>query len=171
MLNISELTSTELVDAYNLCQNLLGKTLDSHISKFRDLKTGVSRVTKSKDELTNMYGYASLEKSETNRIIWITEKPLNSVKSTVSSNLKLDEELTVLVDINPKRPTSRAHSTFLLYSVSKTGSEFIQKMLEAGYDRKLALSTLHWDIEHGYISLGEQDHIDPTEDTEAKQPV
>lgn len=69
------------------------------------------------------------------------------------TTLELSHRIEVLVE-NPKRKGSRARSVFDLYRTGQTGEEFVLAVIAAGMDRRVALSNLHWDIDHGFIYLG-----------------
>ena len=70
------------------------------------------------------------------------------------TTLELTHRIEVLVE-NPKRKGSRAHAVFSLYRTGMTGEEFVRAVIAAGHDRRVALSNLHWDLDHGFIHLGE----------------
>lgn len=69
------------------------------------------------------------------------------------TTLELTHRIEVLVE-NPKRKGSRARTVFDLYRTGMTGEEFVVAVIAAGMDRRVALSNLHWDIDHGFIYLG-----------------
>lgn len=69
------------------------------------------------------------------------------------TTLELSHRIEVLVE-NPKRKGSRARMVFDLYRTGATGEEFVQAVIDSGLDRRVALSNLHWDIDHGFIYLG-----------------
>jgi hypothetical protein len=80
------------------------------------------------------------------------------VKSETSvgglSTLELTHRIEVLVE-NPKRKGSRARQVFDLYRTGQTGEEFVQAVIAAGFDRRVALANLHWDLDKGFVFLGE----------------
>lgn len=164
------LTMAQLTTAYNAAQSLLGRTEEDHVKKFRDSKTGVARLEKLREGLVQMHGHAVLREQEDESLSWEVERPSaakpekeQGASRTGATTLDLSAQLHMLVSNNPKRPGSRAFDTFALYekvvgdveaeSVA-TGEHFVKAMVNAGYSRKLALSTLHWDVAHGYICLG-----------------
>lgn len=165
MLNLPEtITNAQLVELYNKGLLLLGKSEEDFQKKFRDRATAEKRLTKLQEELLNMHGIAEL-KSQDDVLEWVTEKPKTNGKPaateeeqprTSRTNLPVGLPLTVLHESNPKRMGSRAHETFEIYRDEsvKTGEDFVKVMMEKGYPRKLAMSTLHWDIDHGYVALG-----------------
>ena len=164
------LTMAQLTAAYNAAQPLLGRSEDDFVKKFRDAKTGVARLEKARDELMQMHGHAVLRETEDETLVWETEKPSaakpasdDGAPRTGVTTLDLTAQLHLLVSNNPKRPGSRAFDTFVIYEkvvgdaeaeAVATGESFVKAMVDAGYSRKLALSTLHWDMDHGYICLG-----------------
>jgi len=168
--DFTSLTMAQLTAAYNAAQPLLGRSEEDFVKKFRDAKTGVARLEKARDELLQMHGHAVLREGEDESLVWGTEKP-SAAKTPAeegaprvgATTLDLSAQLHLLVSNNPKRPGSRAFDTFVIYekvvgdveaeSVA-TGESFVKAMVDAGYSRKLALSTLHWDRDHGYICLG-----------------
>lgn len=83
----------------------------------------------------------------------VTEAP--KTESTVGglTTLELTHRIEVLVE-NPKRKGSRARTVFDLYRTGQTGEEFVAAVIAAGMDRRVALSNLHWDIDHGFVYLG-----------------
>ena len=173
--DLTSLTPKQLVAAHNAGQNVLGKDEDSHVKKFRDAKTGIARIEKLTEEILEMHGYAALKELEDGGYEWVTEKPpipkttenkavVEAVARVGATTLDLTLPLHLRVDRNPKKNPSRAYDTFRLYSPlfeetedkdrSVTGQDFVDAMVEAGFTRKLALSTLHWDIDHNFIHLG-----------------
>ena len=162
------LTSPQLVSAYNAGQIILGRSEDDFVKKFRDHKTGVARLEKITADIEQMHGFSELQRTEDGQLIWSTEKPhavaiAEKAAHSGSTTLDLSVQLFLLAPANPKRPGTRAYDTFIVYQklcedteaeVVPTGDIFIEAMIAAGYSRKLALSTLHWDIDHGFIRLG-----------------
>jgi len=164
--DLEELTNAQLTKIYNLGQDLLGRGEDSYARKFRDAKTGVDRVRKLRVSIVEMHKNAQLAENSQGDLSWELTAP--SVSSTSAgrkigtTTLNLGGVLTVLKS-NPKRPGTRAWKTYELYEATiakaelsgstATGEDFVSTMIENGYSRNLALSTLHWDIDHGYISL------------------
>lgn len=148
-----QLTSSELVAAYNSAQTLLGRESDSHVKKFSDKKTAVARLERVQKELVAMHGQAQLVRKD-DVLVWDTDTRQPSQRPMLST-LDLTAQLRVLSEVNPKRPGARAHALFALYDGVNTGEEYVTKLVAAGYSRKLALSTLHWDTERGFVRLGE----------------
>lgn len=66
--------------------------------------------------------------------------------------LALESVIEILVP-NPKREGSRSHAIFELYRPGMTGQQFLDAMEAAGHGRRLGLSTLNWDLDHGFINL------------------
>jgi hypothetical protein len=171
----SVLTTTQLLVAFNTAQDTLGHDEDAHLKRLRDHKTGIDRVMRAHEELVNMHGYAELELLDSEHARWIIERPRQQEQTAArptdgrigATTIDLSEHLHLLVESNPKRAASRAHDTFRIYFAlfehgedeappHPTGSDYVEAMLAAGYDRKLALSTLHWDLDHDFIRLGEK---------------
>lgn len=191
------LATTQLLAAFNSAQDTLGRDKDSHLKRLKDHKTGIDRVMRAHEELVNMHGYAELELLDAEHARWIIERPQPAKAATTNDAAKnaaegrvgattidLSEPLHLLVEINPKRQASRAHTTFEIYFAlfehgedeappQPTASDYVEAMLAAGYDRKLALSTLHWDLDHEFIRLGEStDDVEDVilvDDTEVRE--
>ena len=85
-----------------------------------------------------------------------TPRTTKAPKAPVAGRSTIDTraELVVLAKTNPKRAGSRSHGTFELYDGCATGEDYIAKMIAAGHDRKLAMSSLHWDTQHHFIRIG-----------------
>ena len=60
--------------------------------------------------------------------------------------------ITVLVDANPKREGSKAHTVFALYRTGMTIKEFADEMDAAGLGKE-STPNLIWDAKHGFISI------------------
>jgi hypothetical protein len=54
---------------------------------------------------------------------------------------------------NPKRPGSRAHEVFKLYSDGITVAQFCRAAIRLGLDRKTARAHLSWDVKHDFIKV------------------
>lgn len=188
--DFTALTGRQIVAAYNVANHLLGKDGESEVKKFKNNTEAVARLTKIRDELAAMHGYAQLTELEDGKFEWIVEKP-QPPKAPVAdpgaarvgaTTLDLTQQLHLLKETNPKRPGSRAHGTFDVYfhlvndteaETVPTGADFVDAMVEAGYTRKLALSTLHWDIDHGFVRLGStpQEEIAAPEEMTQEDPL
>jgi hypothetical protein len=155
---------TEMVETYNVAQDLLGRTADSHVKKFRDVTAGQRRVQKALDELRDMYGYAEMSRSDQGLVTISVTRPLPKPQPKPqpgeprrsTTTLPLSSRLEILARANPKIPRTRAWDTYELYLSlpdDATGEDFVSSMITRGYPRKLALSSLHWDIAHGYVRL------------------
>ncbi len=84
-----------------------------------------------------------------------TAEPAKPVATTSTlSTLELTHKIQILVE-NPKRKGSRARKVFDLYRTGQTGEEFVQAVIDAGMDRRTALTNLHWDLDKGFVYLGE----------------
>ena len=150
-----DLPITAMVDVYNQGQHLLGR--DDHVAKFRDRKTGESRLGKLHEELVKMHGHAQLTMDpEEQKASWTLTVPEKEEGATHHSTLPLEKEIMVLATGNPKRVGTRSHDTFNIYYKAGvvTGEDYVAAMIEAGYTRRLAMSSLHWDLDKGYISFG-----------------
>jgi hypothetical protein len=180
MLNFPEnISNPQLVDLYNRGILLLGKGEEDTLKKFRDRATAEKRLNKLQEELENMHGIAEV----TEDLQWVIEKPKKNgngngntpeePRVVTRTNLPLSEPLTVLHEGNPKRANSRSFETFALYRHEsvKTGENYVNLMVENGYPRKLAMSTLHWDIQHGYIRLGSEEDNAPAQETAPETPA
>jgi hypothetical protein len=183
------MTMSDIVAAYNAAQLLLGR--DDQVKKFKNMKTAVERLDRAQQDLLAMHGYVALEETTDDETgvstyVWITEKPTPPASERKegnastgprvgTTNLDLDQVLTILSPANPKRPGSRAHDVYRIYALAAsaaernevpfTGEYYTNYMFGYGHSRKLALSTLHWDIDHGYVALGPV----PSEVTEEMQ--
>lgn len=164
--SLDTLTPAQKIAAHNHGQALLGYGEEKFVKKFRDHATADRRLAKVREDLEKMHGYAELIVDD-GQPRWRTERPKEVVasepgdpaaelKRASTTKLPLGEMLHVMCDGNPKRPSSRSFLTFELYSADGvvTGEDFIAAMEARGYSRRLAMSTLHWDLDKGYIQLG-----------------
>lgn len=158
--SLDTLTPAQKVAAHNHGQALLGYGEEMFVKKFRDHAAADRRLAKVREELEKMHGYAELLVDD-GQPRWRTERPREIVaapseaKRASTSSLPLGDMIHIMCDGNPKRPSSRSWLTFELYSAPGvvTGEDFIAEMEKRGYSRRLAMSTLHWDIGKGYIQL------------------
>lgn len=81
-----------------------------------------------------------------------TAEPTSTAK--LATTLDLTAKVKILV-ANPKRAGSRAHAVFALYADGQTGQQFVDAVVAAGHPVRVALTNLHWDLDHGFIYLGE----------------
>lgn len=164
--DLSVLTDTEAVNVFNFAQELLGRTDNDHVKKFKNQKIASARLVKAQDELQKMHNFAKVVRNEDNTLEWILVKPEPPKTDKVdtqrvgSTNLDLNQQLVLIHVGNPKRVGSRAHVVYEVYHTAlkrnpeATGEMYIKDMEIVGFTRKLALSTLHWDIDHGFVKLG-----------------
>ena len=168
--DFSILTSPQIVEAYNNGQLKLGRNDLDFAKIFRDHKTGVERLSKIHKELVNMHGYARLFVRDDKSLIWSTIKPEEPIirkfpktdHKIGATTLSLQSQLVLLIPSNPKRVGTIAHVIYEMYSSlpsEATGEDFVKIMVSEGYSRKLAMSTLHWDIDHDYIKLEKKDDV------------
>lgn len=175
---LTYLEDGQLLSLYNDAQRHLGRGPEHVLRKpWPRRDRAEAEVAKIRQKLEDMYGFAELELlDEGRRVQWLTERPRPSdSKSSAekrgpresTTTLDLDEQLTVLCRVNPKRLGTRAWSTFQVYLTlpdPATGEDFVREMEEEGYSRRLALSTLHWDIKKGFVRLGEPEVARATEE-------
>lgn len=172
------MSAVALVALYNSGQVILGKP-DDTIKKFRDAATARKRLEQQAKSIGDMHGYVAIAETmagEEKVYTWIYEKPVPAGEKSESlgrtSTLPLDKPIRLLITTNPKRIKTRAWDTFQLYFTLQetkpgfTGEDYIAAIIEAGHDRKLGLSTLHWDSGHAYIGFGESEQ--PAEQTAAE---
>lgn len=160
MIQFPENTATaDLVKAYNAGLVLLGKSDDDFLKKFRDKATAEKRLEQLQQDLLNMHGVAELTHNDEG-FSWVIQKPKKTETESsppsspvTKTNLNLAGKIVVLSEGNPKRAGSRSYTTFSLYSTVATGEEYVAALVAQGFTRKLALSTLRWDIGHEYIRL------------------
>jgi len=181
--DFTELNASQMVSAFNAAQILLGRAEDTFVKKFRNTETAISRLDKTVDELVKMHGIAILTITD-DTLMWElkkpTPKPEEKAKTPKASatSLDLDAEIHLLVDTNPKRANSRSSLTFEIYlelagseKPEMTGNDYVEAMIKAGFDRKLALSTLHWDQDHGFIQIGSTPEAEPVQTTEGDEKI
>ena len=173
--DLSELRPSQLATAHRLAQELLGQ--DVCTARFRDGNAAVDAVSLVRQRLLKMYGWADLLLSESGEVSWQVDRPRvrpDAERPRVSPDpgarvsttpLPTYLRLTVHSLSNPKRPGTRAWETFELYwrrdpDERFTGESFVARMVRAGYSRRLALSTLHWDIKRGFVSLDEESTVE-----------
>jgi hypothetical protein len=65
-----------------------------------------------------------------------------------------DTAVITTVASNPKKPGSRAHARFALYSAGQTVAAFIEACVKAGYPEREARADISWDRRKGFISIG-----------------
>lgn len=82
------------------------------------------------------------------------ETPETAPAAKLATTLDLTAKIKILV-ANPKRAGSRAHAVFALYADGQTGQQFVEAVVAAGHPVRVALTNLHWDLDHGFIYLGE----------------
>ena len=156
------LDTAQIVQLVNEASALLGRDESSTLRTTR--RVYASRcLDRVRAEMVQMYGYAVISE-EGGVLRWETSRPRPPTPSRVrrgpkssTSTLPLGEVLTLVATENPKRSDSRAWHTYELYRSlpdGATGETFIGLMIAHGHSRRLALSTLHWDLERGYVRLG-----------------
>lgn len=65
----------------------------------------------------------------------------------------LNSTITVVATANPKRPGTKAHRKWPLYTGCATVADVIQAFVKAGWPKRRALSALRWDSGHGFIEI------------------
>ena len=157
---LDSLNKIELTRIHNAAQELLGRgSAHDIVQEFTTVQSALSAVALRISELRKMYKYVDTLWSPTSGVsLYASDKSrtLDQKHATVTT-LDLSLELTVLVSSNPKRLNTRAGVIFDLYKSNDcgpTGEDFVRYMVRQGYKRRLALSTLHWDIKHGFVKLG-----------------
>jgi hypothetical protein len=65
-----------------------------------------------------------------------------------------DAEVITAVVANPKKPGSRAHARFAIYSAGQTIAAFVEACVKAGYPEREARADISWDRRKGFISIG-----------------
>ena len=65
------------------------------------------------------------------------------------------DKITVLVDGNPKRPGSIQAQMWEGYKGNPTIKTFKERLAKMGYDEKAARSRLYFDVDRGFVSVGE----------------
>lgn len=162
---LTYISDDDLVQLYNEGKELLGS--EGSLRHFQSRNIGESVIRAMMAALKSMHGFSclDLDRDESGELgyKWIVEKPVQKKSDPVSSResqttLDLDLPLRILTTANPKRADSRAWQTFEVYRSlphDATGEEYVGAMVAAGYTRRLALSTLHWDIGKGFVRLGE----------------
>lgn len=177
MTDFTTLSLAAITRSYNVVAAYLGET---EVRKFSDKTNAARRLT----AIVARVEGATIEYNSIGEIVAVQavspapaqEEPTADEQSTVDeqpqtktavlsnfgtptkivsdlTTLELSHRIEVLVE-NPKRKGSRARQVFDLYRTGMTGEEFVLAVIAAGMDRRVALSNLHWDIDHGFIYLG-----------------
>jgi hypothetical protein len=167
IVNIADMGTLQLVSAYGLAQELLGCNPEPIPIGTRKREIILGRLAIAQNDLLKMYGHAEVGLDYDGNVTWVTEKLANTDKKRTGfrTSLNLQAHMALLVSKNPKMNGTRAHAIFEVYfSLPGIGTDnpptvelYVDILMIEGYTRKLALSTLHWDINHNFISLGSAD--------------
>ena len=170
---LSYLADDQLVSLYRSAVEMMGS--ESGLVRFPSRNIAEAVIGKCRTKLERMFGYAVIELCRTplkgdGRItpMWVTRtipKLTSAVpgkKKKTSTNLETTQSLYLLCSICPKRPGTRAWEIYQIYlslpgigtENPPTGENFLEEVVELGFPRRLALASLHWDIEHGFVRLG-----------------
>lgn len=160
---LDSLNKKELTALHNTIQQLLGRdTSHDLVQEFTTVQSALTATEMRLTELSKMYKHIHvLWAQDKGVILYASDKPHIDAtpRNTNITTLDLKLKLIVVAEKNPKRVTTRAGKIFELYAQNdcgETGEDFVRFMVRAGYTRRLALSTLHWDIRHGFVKLGEE---------------
>lgn len=165
------MTPAQLVALYNSRAEALG---EKTVKRFSDRKTAERRLAGIEERFAESVVSSPFPVEapvvETPVVVEAPVVPAAPVAAPKKSggrgrktSLNLDLVYSPLMDpmspSNPKRKGTRAHKLFELYGLGMVGHKYVKLVVAQGYDRKLALDTLRWDLEHQLVVAGEKNEI------------
>lgn len=171
MSTYESMTGSELLAEYNKIAEQLNEPI---VKRFADRKSAIRRLTAIKTrfeetvekecERASEELFAQLEAPVVEApVVEAPKKPIAPGRGR-KTRVDLTRKVTIVVDpmrpTNPKRKGTRAWDIFELYgSRPIRGDVYLRKVREAGYTQKLAIDSLRWDLDHGFVVYYEPNEI------------